>query len=82
MDGNKSNTNSAVKSAPAAPQPQMLNFGGPMAGGDSPSHGDSSESSEENGNGHLNRGPGFYNASQPIHNMQMYHHLWANQTHQ
>lgn len=77
----KSNSNSAVKSAPGAPQPQMLNFGGPMAAA-SPSQGDSSESSDENGNSHLARGSGFYNNSQPLHNMQMYRQLWAGQTQQ
>lgn len=81
VDGKKSNSNSAVKSAPAAPQPQMLNFGGPMAAA-SPSQGDSSESSDENGNSHLARGSGFYNNSQPLHNMQMYRQLWAGQTQQ
>lgn len=84
MDGKKSHSNNAIKSAPATAAPQMLNFGGPVAAGSPPSHGESSESSDENGNSPIvNRGPGYYNnASQPLHNMQMYHHLWAGQTQQ
>ena len=82
MDGKKSKSDGAVKSVPAAPQPQMLNFGRPTAAA-SPSQGDSSESSDENGNSHLTRGSGYYNnASQPLHNMQMYQPLWAGQTQQ
>ncbi|PON45355.1 PPC domain containing protein [Parasponia andersonii] len=79
-DGKKSHSNNAIKSAPAAPAPQMLSFGGPIAAGSPTSQGESSESSEENGNSPLNRGPGFYNnANQPLHSMQMYHHhhMWA-----
>ncbi|XP_062073641.1 AT-hook motif nuclear-localized protein 13 isoform X2 [Humulus lupulus] len=87
-DGKKSHSNNTMKTAPGsgAPLPQMLNFGVPNTAGSPPSQGESSESSEENGNSPLNRGPGFYNNNnngQPLHSMQMYHHhLWAGQTQQ
>lgn len=61
----------------------MLSFGGPIATGSPPSQGESSESSDENGNSPpLNRASGFYNnAGQPLHSMQMYH-MWTGQTQQ
>ncbi|KAJ4848008.1 hypothetical protein Tsubulata_009336 [Turnera subulata] len=77
-DGKKSNSN---KSGHMSTQPQqMLNFGAPLTIGSPPSQGASSESSDENGNSPLHRGPGIYgNAGQPLHNIQMYHPLWAGQ---
>lgn len=76
-DGKKSNSN-FLKSGPSSPPPsQMLNFGAPMTAASPSSQGASSESSDENGSSPLNRGPVLYNnASQPIHNMQMYQ-LWG-----
>ncbi|BBH02895.1 AT hook motif DNA-binding family protein [Prunus dulcis] len=76
-DGKKSNSN-FLKSGPSSPPPsQMLNFGAPMTAASPSSQGASSESSDENGSSPLNRGPVLYNnASQPIHNMQMYQ-LWV-----
>ncbi|KAA8522064.1 hypothetical protein F0562_012622 [Nyssa sinensis] len=74
-DGKKS------KSAlPSAPPPNILNFGAPVAAASPPSQGASSESSDENGSLPFSRGPGLYNnASQPIHNMQMYSNMgWGN----
>ncbi|RDX69185.1 AT-hook motif nuclear-localized protein 13, partial [Mucuna pruriens] len=88
-DGKKSSSN-VLKSGPSsAPAPQMLTFGAPMTPTSPTSQGPSTESSEENDHNHFCRpppgpGPGlFNNASQPVHNMPMYHHpLWAGQTHQ
>lgn len=62
----------------------MLTFGAPMTPTSPTSQGPSTESSDDNDNSPFNRGPGPYNnASQPIHNMPMYHHqLWAGQTQQ
>ncbi|PQQ11954.1 AT-hook motif nuclear-localized protein 13-like [Prunus yedoensis var. nudiflora] len=76
-DGKKSNSN-FLKSGPSSPPPsQMLNFGAPMTAASPSSQGASSESSDENGSSPLNRGPVLYNnASQPIHNMQMYQ-IWG-----
>ncbi|KAF7809988.1 AT-hook motif nuclear-localized protein 8-like [Senna tora] len=83
-DGKKSSSN-ILKSGAASsgPASQMLNFGGPMTPTSPTSQGPSSESSDDNDNNSaFNRGPGLYNnASQPIHNMQMYHpQLWAGQS--
>ncbi|KAL5550882.1 hypothetical protein UlMin_001058 [Ulmus minor] len=74
----KPNSNNVQKSAPPANQPQMLTFGGPIAAGSPPSQGESSESSDENGNSPLNRGPAFFNNAnqQQMPSMQMYQ-LWA-----
>ncbi|XP_057763441.1 AT-hook motif nuclear-localized protein 8-like [Arachis stenosperma] len=84
-DGKKSNSSSNNKSGPSStPSTQMLNFGAPMTPTSPTSQGASSESSDDNDQSPPNRGPGLYNnASQPIHNMSMYHHqLWAGQTQQ
>ena len=82
-DGKKPNSNNLKSGPSAAPLPQMLNFGAPLTAGSPPSQGASSESSDDDGGSPINRGPGFFsNTSQPIHNMQMYHHLWAGQAQQ
>ncbi|KAF1873418.1 hypothetical protein Lal_00027456 [Lupinus albus] len=74
----KSGSNN-LKSGPSAPSPQMLTFGAPATPTSPTSQGPSSDSSDDNDNG-----PGLYNnATQPIHNMPLYHHpLWAGQTQQ
>lgn len=87
-DGKKSSLN-ALKSgsSSSAPPPQMLTFGAPMTPTSPNSQGPSTESSEEHDHTPFCRappGPGLFgNASQPVHNMPMYHHpLWAGQSHQ
>ena len=77
-DGKKQNTDNS-KSGASALGPNMLNFGGPGTASSPPSHGGSSESSDENGNSPLNRGSGFYTNSAPSmhnNNMQMYS-IWT-----
>ncbi|XP_059441545.1 AT-hook motif nuclear-localized protein 13-like [Corylus avellana] len=82
-DGKKPNSNNLKSGPSAAPVPQMLNFGAPLTVGSPPSQGASSESSDDDGGSPINRGPGYFsNTSQPIHNMQMYHHMWAGQAQQ
>ncbi|KAG7036189.1 AT-hook motif nuclear-localized protein 13 [Cucurbita argyrosperma subsp. argyrosperma] len=83
----KSNNTGMLNSGSSASPSQMINFGGAAAAAAAspPSLGASSgESSADNGGSPLNnRHPGmFSNSSQPIHNMQMYHQLWAGQTQQ
>ncbi|XP_015575064.2 AT-hook motif nuclear-localized protein 13 isoform X2 [Ricinus communis] len=79
-DGKKSNSNIHKSGPSSAPTSQMLNFGAPMTTSSPPSQGVSSESSDENGSSPLNRDPPIYsNATQPLHNMNMYHQLWAAQ---
>ncbi|KAF3449451.1 hypothetical protein FNV43_RR10179 [Rhamnella rubrinervis] len=80
-DGKKPNSNS-LKSGPSAQTPQMLNFGAPMTASSPPSRGGSSESSDEDGSSPFNRGlPPYGNATQPIHQSQMYN-MWAASTQQ
>ncbi|KAK4788425.1 hypothetical protein SAY86_019744 [Trapa natans] len=80
----KSTWNSMKPESSSAPQSQMVNFGAPAIM-TPPSQDGSSESSEENGNGGRQMAQpnlGYYNeVSQPMHNMRMYHHLWASQAH-
>uniref|UniRef100_A0A0R0FLQ1 AT-hook motif nuclear-localized protein n=1 Tax=Glycine max TaxID=3847 RepID=A0A0R0FLQ1_SOYBN len=85
----KKSSSSALKSgSSSAPPPQMLTFGAPMTPNSPTSQGPSTESSEEQDHSPFCRGPGpghglYNNASQPVHNMPMYHHpLWAGQSHQ
>nr|KYP67062.1 hypothetical protein KK1_013382 [Cajanus cajan] len=87
-DGKKSSS-SNPKSGPAVtPSSQMVTFGGPVTPTTPTSQGNSTESSDDNENGHFSKGsgdPGLYNnnASQSVHNIPMYHHqLWAGQTQQ
>ncbi|KAK7406381.1 hypothetical protein VNO78_08005 [Psophocarpus tetragonolobus] len=86
-DGKKSSS-SNLKSGPSStPSSHMLTFGASPSPTTPTSQGPSTESSEDNENGHFSKGPGgpglYNNASQPIHNMPMYHHqLWAGQTQQ
>ncbi|XP_030533653.1 AT-hook motif nuclear-localized protein 8 isoform X1 [Rhodamnia argentea] len=86
LSSTKKASSSALKSdsspTPQGPQSHMLNFGATGTAVSPPSDGASGESSDENGNSPINHRPsGHYNnTSQPIHNMQMYHHLWAGQT--
>lgn len=87
VDGKKSSSNVLKSGSSSAPPPHMLNFGAPTTPTSPTSQGPSTESSEEHDQSPFCRappGPGlFNNASQPIHNMPMYHHpLWAGQTHQ
>ncbi|OAY24389.1 AT-hook motif nuclear-localized protein 13 [Manihot esculenta] len=77
-DGKKSNSTTSKSGPSSAPTTQMLHFGAPLTTS-SPTHGPSSESSDDNGSSPspLNRDHGIYNnASQPIHGMNMYQ-LWA-----
>jgi len=65
----------------------LLTFGAPTTPTTPTSQGPSTESSEDNENGNFIKGPGgpglFNNVSQPIHNLQMYHHqLWGGHTQQ
>ncbi|KAK4791937.1 hypothetical protein SAY86_022372 [Trapa natans] len=80
----KSISNSMKSELSSAPQSQMVNFGAPAIM-TPPSQDGSSGSSEENVNGGSQMAqpnPGYYNeVSQPMHNMHMYHHLWASQAH-
>ncbi|PKI46891.1 hypothetical protein CRG98_032702 [Punica granatum] len=81
----KKSSSNPMKSGPSsAPQSQTLNFGAPPSMV-SPSQDGSSESSDENGTGGspmARPSSGYYNeVSQPMHSMQMYHHLWAGQAH-
>ncbi|XP_010055329.2 AT-hook motif nuclear-localized protein 8 [Eucalyptus grandis] len=86
LANSKKASSSALKSdaspTPQGPQSHMLNFGTAGTAVSPPSDGASADSSDENGNSPINHRPtGIYNnTSQPIHNMQMYHHLWAGQT--
>ncbi|KAL5862497.1 hypothetical protein ACOSQ3_000011 [Xanthoceras sorbifolium] len=79
-DGKKSNSSILQPGASSTPVPHMLSFGAPMTSSP-PSQGASSESSDDNGSSPspLNRTGLYNNASQPLHNMQMYQ-LWAGQT--
>ncbi|KAJ7952674.1 AT-hook motif nuclear-localized protein [Quillaja saponaria] len=83
-DGKKSNSKMLKTGASSAPSSQMLNFGAHLTTASPPSQGASSESSDDSGSSPFNRAPGLYNnaSQQPIHNMQMYHPLWAGQTQQ
>ncbi|CAL0314352.1 unnamed protein product [Lupinus luteus] len=80
----KKSSSNNLKSGPSAPSPQMSTFGAPATPTTPTSQGPSSDSSDDNDNGPSNREPGVYNnATQPVHNMPMYHHrLWAGQTQQ
>ncbi|KAI4327270.1 hypothetical protein L6164_019753 [Bauhinia variegata] len=83
-DRKKSSTNVQKSGPSSGTASQLLNFGAPMTPTSPNSQGPSTESSDDNGNSPFNKGPGLYsNASQPIHNMPMYHHqLWTGQTQQ
>ncbi|KAL2322903.1 hypothetical protein Fmac_027282 [Flemingia macrophylla] len=86
-DGKKSNSNVVKSGSSTTPPPHMLTFGSPMTPASPTSQGPSTESSEEHDQSPFCRAPSgsglFNNASQPVHNMPMYHHpLWAGQTHQ
>ncbi|KAF8027219.1 hypothetical protein BT93_E0203 [Corymbia citriodora subsp. variegata] len=86
LANSKKASSSALKSdaspTPQGPQSHMLNFGAAGTAVSPPTDGASGESSDENGNSPINHRPSqlYNNTSQPIHNMQMYHHLWAGQT--
>ncbi|KAK7309114.1 hypothetical protein RJT34_05596 [Clitoria ternatea] len=83
-DSKKSSSN-YMKSGPSStPSSQMLTFVSPLAPTSPTSQGPSTESSDDNENTLFSKGLGLYNnASQPIHNVPMYHHqVWAGQTHQ
>ncbi|XP_061361447.1 AT-hook motif nuclear-localized protein 13 [Gastrolobium bilobum] len=80
----KKSSSNMLKSGPSsAPTSQMLTFGAPMTPTSPTSQGHSTESSEDNDHSPFSAGGLYNNASQPVHNMQMYHHpLWAGQTRQ
>ncbi|BAU00349.1 hypothetical protein LR48_Vigan06g020800 [Vigna angularis] len=86
-DGKKSSSNNLKSGRSTTPSSQLLTFGAPTTPTTPTSQGPSTESSEDNENSNFIKGPGgpglSNNASQPIHNLQMYHHqLWAGHTQQ
>jgi len=86
-DGKKSSSSNLKSGRSTTPSSQLLTFGAPTTPTTPTSQGPSTESSEDNENSNFIKGPGvpglFNNASQPIHNLPMYHHqLWTGHTQQ
>ncbi|KAM7256401.1 hypothetical protein ACFE04_012142 [Oxalis oulophora] len=83
-DGKKSlSVPKPVPSPSPASANNMMNFNAPVrAASPSSQGGGSSESSDDSGSSPLNHGQGlFHNPGPPVmHNMQMYHPLWAGQS--
>lgn len=74
-DGKKSKSGSSPAAAP-----NMLNFGNPVMGANTPSPGASSDSSDDNGSP-INRSSGPYGNAQQIQNIPMYMNMgWPNST--
>ncbi|KAK4747400.1 hypothetical protein SAY87_013986 [Trapa incisa] len=82
----KASLNALKSSVPSSTQQhQTQNCGTPSVTVSPPSQDGSSRSSDENGNGGsrmVRPTSGYYNeVSQPMHNMHLYNHLWADQGH-
>ncbi|KAL2348265.1 hypothetical protein Fmac_002265 [Flemingia macrophylla] len=84
-DSKKSSSGNLKSGPTSATSSQMLTFGGSVTPTTPTSQGHSTESSDDNENGHFSKGPddqGLY-TNQSVHNIPMYHHqLWTGQTQQ